>query len=290
MGPLERICKCRLLHAWLICFFIPLLTAQQSANAQMVLHENTFQRLLYPGAKIDSSRALLLHDQYKDHFPEAKSIFTASCLTADNLHNVLFHYMNLNLPRFLRTVSGYRSIIDENAFKPRSRVEITSIELPFVRPDYWPTQIDIVLVCLPIAKDSTYLNRTALTLKEKIGSVLVYAGEMREDIAEDEMERIGSDGEIFVIATRDRFTQVVEFFTERLGKIWVIPSVNGGVLLHDFEVDATKQAGFDSEERELYIRAEENPIVFDNAGNSTRLMGMTFIRYLIWDNSKKKNR
>jgi hypothetical protein len=62
------------------------------------------------------------------------------------------------------------------------------------------------------------------------------------------------------------------------------------VLLHDFEVDATKQQDLILKNVSSYIRAEENPIVFDNAGNSTRLMGMTFIRYLIWDNSKKKNR
>ncbi|MBN1541087.1 hypothetical protein JW992_03005 [candidate division KSB1 bacterium] len=257
------------------------------ADGQFFFRENTFEKFVYPDAVLDSSYSAAIEFASREQFPQAHNIRAESYVTVATPRTVVSHYMRISRQRFFKQGESFTYIFSESGKKPMSRIEIMPVEIPFVRSEFWPTRINLIMIGLPLSIDeSRWLDRSTEDLKARVGR-LCYPGELREDIARLEMEQIGTDGEVYIVATKDAFPKVVSFFQHRLGKIWVIPARDGAIMVRDFEIDATLSAGFDPKEKELHIRAEENPIVSDSEGNSQRVMGYTFIHYVIWDNRHK---
>jgi hypothetical protein len=246
--------------------------------------QETFDSYIYPESHSDSSHRKYLLKKLKKRFPDARSIQVQSHVTHDDPNKVVLYYTRLSGQRFYKKENGFLYVFREIEGEPTSHIAISKLPIPFIKPNQWPTRIDMVLVNFPISFNADQeLSRTWEDFENKVGR-LAYKGELREDLATIEMSSIETPAEIFIIATKDPFYNVQSFFRRRLGRLWVIPARDGDLFVRDFEVDATRALGLDRDEVECHIRAEENPIFTDQQGNSQTYLGFTFIKYIFWHN------
>ena len=259
----------------------------RSSKAQIAGHlffkEATFEKFTYPGCIGDKQYSDYLKKKTKETFPKAHTFRVASFITQDDLRTVVTYYTQLSGQRFFKLDQSFYYIFSEINGNPASRIEIHPVPVARVAQAYWPTRIDLVIVNYPIkTKHQRSTSRSIDELKTKVGR-LFYDGALREDIAQIEMEDFGPDAEVFVISTKDPFTDVYRFFRRRYGKIGYLPARDGDIYTRDFEIDATAAARLNRKEKVLYVRVEENPMITDNEGNSQVYLGYTFIQYTFWN-------
>ena len=253
-------------------------------NGQIFFRETTFNEFNYPTGILDNDFVEFLSNREKLKFPKARTMRIASYLTEDDPRTVVAYYSRLCGQRFYKTGDRLIYAFSEINQLSASRIEIYPVKNPRLASNFWPTRIDLFLISYPVAVAvSENLNRTLDDLKAKAGS-LTYEGELREDIALLEVEELGPDAEVFVVATDNSFEKVHAFFRRRYGRVRVIPAIDGNVSMRDFDLDATRAAGLNRKETELYIRVDENPIIIDRSGNSQVYHGYTFIKYIFWHN------
>ncbi|MBN2410322.1 hypothetical protein JXQ31_01445 [candidate division KSB1 bacterium] len=253
-------------------------------NGQIFFRETTFNEFNYPSGILDTDFVDYLLKREKLKFPKARTMHIVSYLTEDDPRTVVAYYSRLCGQRFYKLGDRLIYAFSEINKLSASRIEIYPVKNPRLANNFWPTRIDLFLISYPVAVGaSENFNRTLDDLKAKAGS-LTYEGELREDIAQLEIEELGPDAEVFVIATDNSFEKVHAFFRRRYGRVRVIPAMDGNVSMRDFDLDATRAAGLNRKDTELYIRVEENPIIIDRSGNSQVYHGYTFIKYIFWHN------
>ncbi len=254
-------------------------------NGQIFFRETTFNEFNYPNGTLDNDFVDYLSKREKLKFPKARTMHIASYLTEDDPRTVVGFYSRLCGQRFYKIGDRLIYAFSEINKLSASRIEIYPVKIPRLASNFWPTRIDLFLISYPVAVgESENFKRTLDDLRKKAGS-LTYDGELREDIAQLEIEELGPDAEVFVIATDNSFEKVHAFFRRRYGRVRVIPAIDGNVSMRDFDLDATRAAGLNRKETELYIRVEENPIIIDRSGNSQVYHGYTFIKYIFWHNT-----
>jgi len=253
-------------------------------NGQIFFRETTFNEFHYPNGLLDNDFVEFLSQGEKLKFPKARTMRIASYLTEDDPRTVVAFYSRLCGQRFYKTGDRLIYAFSEINHMSASRIEIYPVKNPRLAENFWPTRIDLFLISYPVAVTvSENFNRTLDDLRAKAGS-LTYEGELREDIALLEIEELGPDAEVYVVATENSFEKVHAFFRRRYGRVRVIPAIDGNVSMRDFDLDATRAAGLNRKETELYIRVDENPIIIDRSGNSQVYHGYTFIKYIFWNN------
>lgn len=267
-----------------ISSFLLLFLLVQAGQAQIRFRETTFEEFKYPNGVSDSNFVDYLRVREEKKFPKARTMKIMSFITRDDPRTVVAYYTRLCGQRFYKTgdrlVYNFSEINNQYA----SRIEIYPVKIPRIMQNYWPTRIDIFMISYPITvRPELHLNRTFEDL-EKMAGKLAFEGELLEDVAVLEMEELGQDSEVFIVATKKSFESVYRFFRNRYGPIRVIPAIDGEMYVRDFDLDATRTLGLYRKNMKLYIRVEENPIVIDRSGNSQVYHGYVFIKYMFWHN------
>lgn len=246
---------------------------------------STFDQFMYPDARLDSVCSKKLSTRIRDRFPEARTITVKSLLTRDQPAKVILHYTRLTGQPFNHRDGRFiRSFAKKDGY-PLSRIDVSSVPVPYLSEDYWPTRIDLVLTILPVDHQGwTHKTLSRQELKSKAGR-LVYDGQVFKEVTFNEQVDLGSQARVLVIGTQDPFYNVLLFFRRRIRRrIRVIPARDGDLYVRYFEVDATGSAGLDRSREELHIRVEENPLVIDQNGNSQNYLGWVLIKYILWNN------
>jgi len=258
------------------------------ADGQIFFRETTFNEFNYPNGILDNDFVEFLSNRERVKFPKARTMRLVSYLTEDDPRTVVAYYSRLCGQRFYKIGDRLIYAFSEINKLSASRIEIYPVKIPRVSSNYWPTRIDLFLISYPVAvRISENLNRTIDDLRAKAGA-LTYDGVLREDIALLETEELGPEAEVFIVATDNSFEKVHAFFRRKYGRVRVIPAIDCDVSMRDFDIDATRAAGLNRKEMELYIRVEENPIIIDRSGNSQIYHGYTFIKYVFWRNNEEE--
>lgn len=255
------------------------------AQGQIFFRESTFNQFVYQNGKLDQDFVTFLTEQEKQKFPRARTMRIMSFLSKDDSRTVVAFYSFLCGQRFYKTGDRYVYVFSEINKQPASRIEIYSVKIPRVSRQFWPTRINIYLISYPVSMQvSDSLNRTMDDLKTLAGGLTYEEGVLREDIALLEVEELGPNAQVFVVATDNSFEKVHAFFRRKYGGFRVIPAIDGDISMRDFDIDATRAAGLNRKDMELFIRVEENPVIIDRSGNSQVYHGFVFIKYIFWQN------
>ena len=262
-----------------------ILTSYGPAGAQLAFKEVNFDSFQYPGAIPDRAATLQHRAEMEALFPRASFLRVGVTFTWDNIRQVVTHFTQMSGQRFDETGDrSYRHVFSHINELPASSIEISPVPIARCQDIYWPTRIVVTMIRYPIASENgVRLQRSLEELEGRI-SRLCYPGELREDVALVEMEAFGPEAEVYIVATQDPFHRVYRFFRRRVGRLYVIPAIDGDISTQNFEFDATAAARLNPSEIELYIRVEENPMVTDSDNNSQIYFGYTFIYYTFWRN------
>jgi len=252
-------------------------------NGQIFFRESTFDQFVYQNGVLDQDFVAFLTEQEKLKFPKARTMRIMSFISEDDPRTVVAFYSFLCGQRFYKTGDRYVYVFSEINKQSASRIEIYSVKIPRMANRFWPTRIDIYLISYPVSVQlSDSLNRTMADLKALAGDLTFEEGVLREDIALLEAEEMGPSAQVFVVATDNSFEKVHAFFRRKYGGFRVIPAIDGDISMRDFDIDATRAAGLNRKDMELYIRVEENPVIIDRSGNSQVYHGFVFIKYMFW--------
>ena len=250
--------------------------------AQIQFKSSTFDQFAYPNGILDEEYVEILEKRTNYSFPQTTNIKVASYITKDNPRTVVDYYAMTSGQRFVKDGDKFIYVFSTLNQAPANRIEIQPVPHLRIPKHLWPTRINLYVISYDI---EMYLpagkNRNLDDLR-KLAGVLTYEGNMREDVAIVEKEELGADATCFIIETKDSYEQVYQFFRRRYGRLNVRPARDGDVWVRNFEFDGTGRAGLDRNEKVLYVRVDENPIVTDVKGNSQTYLGSVFIKYVFW--------
>ncbi len=250
---------------------------------QIYFKETTFDQFAYPNGMFDEEYTAIIRERANEQFPKARTHIIKGYITNDKPRSVVEYYSKLCGQRFFKEGDHFVFVFSQIDNKPATRIEIYQAPIARIHREFWPTRVDLYIIRYPILGDiPKELNRSPEELKARLGR-FYYDGQMREDIAQLDMEEFGPDAEVYVITTQDDFEQVYRFFRRRFGPFRVRPARDGDMLTRDFEIDITRAATEEDADKDIYVYVEENPIVMDRNGNSQLYRGWVFIRYFFWE-------
>jgi hypothetical protein len=278
-----------LFAAALTGIFCQQLSAQDAKEpVRLYLKESTFQAFSYQNGSIDENYTEVLQAKTRQQFPNASTIQVASFITMDRPRTVVYYYANLCGQRFLKEGERFTYVFSEIDGQAATRVEIYSMEIARVHNEFWPTRINLFFIQKPLfVAGADQSKRSAEDLKARIGP-FYYDGNLAEDIARLDMEEIGPNAEVYVIDTEDDFESVHLFFRRLYGAFYVRMAMDGDLLNRDFEIDITHALGAGDLNKDLFVSAEENPIIMDRNGNSQVYRGHVFIKYVFWKKTEEE--
>ncbi|MDZ7372059.1 MAG: hypothetical protein ONB12_12940 [candidate division KSB1 bacterium] len=266
--------------------FLCLLTAPVHADAAFTA-EN-MGRFVYPNSRVDEEAGLRLAEAEKSKFSNAK-VTVISRLTADPFARVVQHYRALcNAPSAEK--DGYcRFEFSRINDQPASRIEIFSDNIAKIADDLRPTRINLFFVQDSSASADPNKDMEIFRMLNRRLGVYCYPNAIpAEKYAERERKAYDADTEVYVLDTTDDFEKVHVHFRRLAGPFYVRMSMDGNVLMRDFEIDISRALSPEEFDKKAVLMVEENPLVPNPRGALRPLRGHVFLIYYIWKRSPEE--
>lgn len=272
-----------LLHAVL---FLCLWTAPIHADAAFTV-EN-MGRFVYPGSRGDEEAGLRLTEAEKSKFPNAK-VTVVSRLTSDPFARVVQHYRAICNTPSMEKNAYCRFEFSRINDQPASRIEIFTDNIAKLADDLRPTRINLIFVQSTTSSDDPNKEMEILRMLKRRLGVYCYPNAIPvEKYAERERKAYDADTEVYVLDTTDDFEKVHLHFRRLAGPFYVRMSMDGNVLMRDFEIDISRALSPEEFDKKVVLMVEENPMVPNARGALRPLRGHVFLIYYIWKRSPEE--